>query len=246
MTTATETSIRALLFDKDGTLFDFQRTWGPFGLRVVEQLSGGEPSLSRRLASAIGIDLSTGVYSAQSLVIAGTTTDVVKALSAHLPEWSGSDLTQWLDREAKSAGERSLAPAAKDLAGLLETLQESGYVLGVATNDSRASALSQLSQAGITERFDFVAGYDSVEIGKPAPDMIHAFAAAIDTPTSAIAMIGDSLHDLAAARAAGCGAAIGVLTGPASEAALTPHADAVLPSIDDLPAWLAARNPTAA
>jgi phosphoglycolate phosphatase len=50
-------------------------------------------------------------------------------------------------------------------------------------------------------------------------------------------MIGDSLHDLHAGRAAGM-AVMGVLTGPATEAELAPHADVVLPSIAALPAWL--------
>jgi phosphoglycolate phosphatase len=54
------------------------------------------------------------------------------------------------------------------------------------------------------------------------------------------ALVGDSLHDLEAARAAGV-MAIAVLTGPRGAAArreLEPLADHVLASIDDLPAFL--------
>ncbi|MEL6211117.1 MAG: HAD hydrolase-like protein, partial [Pseudomonadota bacterium] len=54
-----------------------------------------------------------------------------------------------------------------------------------------------------------------------------------------IAMIGDSTHDMACARAASCGLRVGVLTGPASHADLAPHADHVIDSIDALPALLA-------
>ena len=50
-------------------------------------------------------------------------------------------------------------------------------------------------------------------------------------------MIGDSLHDLHAARSAGM-VAVGVLTGLASRADLAPAADIVLDSIADLPDWL--------
>ena len=52
-------------------------------------------------------------------------------------------------------------------------------------------------------------------------------------------MIGDNLHDIAMARAAGAGAALGVLTGNSSRGHLAPHADVVLASIRDLPSWLA-------
>jgi phosphoglycolate phosphatase len=50
-------------------------------------------------------------------------------------------------------------------------------------------------------------------------------------------MVGDSLHDLRAARAAGM-RAVAVLTGPARAADLAPWADAVLPDIGALAGWL--------
>ncbi len=34
--------IRAILFDKDGTLIDFQRTWGPATHVVLSQLCDGD------------------------------------------------------------------------------------------------------------------------------------------------------------------------------------------------------------
>jgi phosphoglycolate phosphatase len=34
--------IRAVLFDKDGTLVDFQRTWGPATDRVLQTLAAGD------------------------------------------------------------------------------------------------------------------------------------------------------------------------------------------------------------
>jgi phosphoglycolate phosphatase len=51
-------------------------------------------------------------------------------------------------------------------------------------------------------------------------------------------MVGDSLHDLHAGRAAGM-RTVGVLTGPAPRAELSPEADIVLGSIAELPDWLA-------
>ena len=56
-----------------------------------------------------------------------------------------------------------------------------------------------------------------------------------------VAMVGDNRHDLEMARAAGAGAAIGVLTGNSSFDDLSPLADAVIRSIADLPDWLAWR-----
>ncbi len=43
--------IRAILFDKDGTLVDFQRTWGPATHKVLTQLCNGDAAAFDRLAS---------------------------------------------------------------------------------------------------------------------------------------------------------------------------------------------------
>ena len=55
----------------------------------------------------------------------------------------------------------------------------------------------------------------------------------------AVAMIGDSLHDLEAGHAAGM-VTVGVLTGPATRAELAPVADVILDDIGALPDWLGA------
>src|SRR5712671_3727078 len=43
--------IRAVLFDKDGTLVDFQRTWGPATHSVLTEISSGDCALFDRLAA---------------------------------------------------------------------------------------------------------------------------------------------------------------------------------------------------
>ena len=52
-----------------------------------------------------------------------------------------------------------------------------------------------------------------------------------------VVMVGDSTHDLLAGRAAGM-QTLGVLTGIAERPELAPLADAVLPDIGHIPAWL--------
>ena len=53
-------------------------------------------------------------------------------------------------------------------------------------------------------------------------------------------MVGDSLHDLSAARAAGM-RAVAVLTGVAGREDLAPAADVVLDGVADLPRWIDGR-----
>ena len=43
--------IRAILFDKDGTLVEFDRTWGPAVQAVLRHLAGGDAALYRKLSA---------------------------------------------------------------------------------------------------------------------------------------------------------------------------------------------------
>jgi HAD superfamily hydrolase (TIGR01509 family) len=59
---------------------------------------------------------------------------------------------------------------------------------------------------------DVIATKEDAEVSKPAPDIVRAACAKLGEPPLACAMVGDSLHDARAARAAGA-AFIGVTTG---------------------------------
>jgi phosphoglycolate phosphatase len=121
---------------------------------------------------------------------------------------------------------------------MIAALKERGVVLGVMTNDAELSARAHLESAGVLDGFAFVAGFDSGYGAKPDPDPLLAFCKAAGVDPSRAAMVGDSEHDLVAGRAAGM-RTLAVLTGMAGADELSPHADAVLPDVGHIPAWLA-------
>jgi phosphoglycolate phosphatase len=232
-------TIRGVLFDKDGTLFDFGATWRGAAEEVLRALAPGDAALQARMGRAVGFDMATGAFAPGSPLVAGATREVADILAAMLPGVTAAAL----EAQANASAERAaLAPAAPDLPALLDGLRAEGRALGVATHDAEASARAHLGAVGALDRFAFVAGYDSGHGLKPGPGMVLAFAEHVGLEPDAVAMVGDSVHDLGAARAAGAALAVGVLTGPAREADLAPLADVVLPSIVDLPGWLAARG----
>ncbi|WP_170784249.1 HAD family hydrolase [Ruegeria lacuscaerulensis] len=228
--------IDAILFDKDGTLFDFADTWGAFGRNMLLHLTEGDHARAATLGKVIGFDLQTLTYSPDSIVIAGTVEEVAEVLAPHFPDLPKAGLIDVLNTESANAPQAPAVP----LAPFLDGLRRSGLRLGVATNDSEMPALEHLSSAGIRDHFDFVAGYDSGHGFKPGPGQLLAFAKHVGVTPDRVAMVGDSLHDLQAGRAAGM-TTIGVLTGMAEAEALTPMADVVLPDIGHIPGWLADR-----
>ena len=225
--------LRGCLFDKDGTLFDFGATWNGWAGAVIAGLARGDADLTAALARAWHYDLAACALRPTSPVIAGTEAEAAALLVPHLPGHDHASLSVLL----RAAASRIDPVPAVPLAPLLGRLRGARLALGVMTNDSERAARAQLARAGIDAAFDFVAGYDSGHGAKPDAAPLLAFADAMALAPAECAMVGDSTHDLTAARAAGM-TAIGVLTGPADRAALAPLADVVLPDISHLPRWL--------
>ncbi|MCX7559215.1 HAD family hydrolase [Sulfitobacter sp. F26204] len=230
-------AVTGIVFDKDGTLFDFATTWEAWASAFLLRLCTGNRTQAAEIGKVIGFDLVRRKFAPSSVVIAGTPGEVGAALHPYFPQMTMGALLEILNHEAESAPQAAAVP----LAPLLGELRTQGLRLGVATNDAEKPARAHLEQAGITGFFDFIAGYDSGYGGKPAPGQLLAFATQTGLDPSEVLMVGDSTHDLRAGRAAGM-IPVGVLTGLASQEDLSSFAEVVLPNIGHLPSWLATRS----
>ncbi|MEY4698541.1 MAG: hypothetical protein RIT14_2969 [Pseudomonadota bacterium] len=224
--------IDGIIFDKDGTLFDFRASWGGWARHMLRDL-GRDEAHRRAMGARIGFDLDSGHFAPDSPVIAATAADIAAALMPELPGRSHGDVMDEINARAASAAMAQAVP----LRPLLAALKARGLRIGLATNDTEAPARAHLAAHDITEFFDFIAGYDSGHGPKPGPGMCLAFARQTGLDPDRVAMVGDSRHDLEAGRAAGM-RAVAVLTGVATAPDLAPHADVVLDDIGAIPGWL--------
>ena len=222
-------AIKGLLFDKDGTLFDFEKTWNSWTSRILCEVSEQSDVSIDKLAESIDFDLKTGKLLPQSIVIAGTHRQVTAALHSKLPNWNFDDLESYLLDIVIETPQYEVVPLRR----LFMNLKSKGFLIGVMTNDAEKGAQAHLEAVGILDLLDFLAGSDTGYGCKPAPEPLLAFAETTNLKPDEIAMVGDSLHDLQAADAAGM-MRIAVLTGMATESQLENYADLVLPSIADL------------
>lgn len=231
--------IRGLLFDKDGTLIDFDATWGPAAYEVMRALSGGDRARLERLMAVSLYREDERRFLPASPLVGGSSAEYGPAWAEALGREPGAALYGEMDELFKRWGLVTLT-AIGDPAALLGTLAAEAYPIGIATNDAEGSALAQVQALGLEKIVSYVAGYDSGFGSKPDPGMVTAFVRAAGLAPGEVALIGDSVHDLLAARRAGA-VAIAVLTGPSRLAArpeIEPHADHVIDSIADLPALL--------
>jgi phosphoglycolate phosphatase len=230
--------IRAVLFDKDGTLLDFDKSWAPINRSTAVWAAGGDPDLAARLMEVAGFDPQSGKTRAGSLYAAGNTAEIAGAWREAGVAVPLEELIGELDRRFTDNADKAVA--VPRLAETVGGLAQQGLQLGIASSDSKGAIARFIAAVGLSDRFAFIAGYDSGFGYKPAPGMLTAFSEKTGVPAAQIAMVGDNLHDLEMARAAGAGLRIGVLTGTGTREELAPHADLCLASIAELPDALAA------
>jgi len=232
-------ALKGILLDKDGTLIDFDLTWGPAAYEVMRALSGGDRSRLEAVMRVSRFVEDERRFLPSSPLVAGSSASYGPLWAEALGRRPGPEFFGEMDDLFRFWGLKTLAPIG-DPAGVAAALLARGYRLGIATNDAEASARAQAEALGMTGLCESIIGYDSGFGSKPDPGMVLAFAAHCGVGPGEVALVGDTLHDLHAARRAGS-VAIAVLTGPTRDAArpdLEPHADHVIDTIAELPALL--------
>jgi len=230
--------IAAILFDKDGTLYDFFHTGGALTEKAALMVAGGDAARARFLMENSGKDPVTGKYAPSSPIAAGSNRQIVEC-------WCGliqrADVDEVYERVSHMFLEhqKNGAEPVLDLDIFFGRLKGRGLRLGVATMDSEQAARAAMLRAKATHHLDFICGYDTGHGVKPLGGMVEAFARQVGVPVSALAVVGDSPHDMHMARAGKAGRAIGVLTGVSlKEALLEAGAHEVIDSIAELEALL--------
>ena len=228
--------ISGILFDKDGTLLDFARSWEPVNRRCAHYAADGDADLADRLMRACGMNPETGETVGDSLFAASSTGEIAAGMIAAGSKRALDDLSHHFDLFFLE-GAANAVPLV-DLGKVFLALRARGLKLGIASSDNEASIRKMAEGQHILPMLDYIAGYDSGHGIKPSPGMIDGFARECGLVASEIAMVGDNAHDMHMARNAKAGLAVGVLTGTGSEATLASIADHVLGSIEDLEALL--------
>lgn len=226
-------SIGGILFDKDGTLLDFDDSWGPVNREVGLLAANGDSVLAAELLRSCGMDPETGHIVPDSLLAAGNTREIAEGFVA-----AGSPLTvDWLVPriDAMFAGAAEKSVPVTDLAALFSALSGRGLRLGIASSDNELSIRRIAERFGIMPYVDFIAGYDSGHGVKPQPGMVLGFCQATGLDPSRVAVVGDNNHDLHMGRNAGVALKIAVLSGTGSKDSLAACCDLMLDDVSHIP-----------
>lgn len=214
--------LRLVIFDLDGTLIDSVAL-------IVETVTNAfravnEPAPDERMIRSI-----SGITARDAMAILAP-----NATPARVEEITASYRKHYL-----SGAGLAREPMFEGALEALDRLQaDPETILAVATGKGHQGAVTLLGLHGIVERFHSIET-PTHNRGKPDPQMIETAMAKAGVDRSQTVMIGDTVHDMRMAKAAGVGA-IGVAWGYHDRADLTQAgADIVIDRFDDLDAAVA-------
>lgn len=206
--------LRALLFDLDGTLIDTV----PFILEAVAHAFDGigrAPTKEEWIAG-IGTPLR-----AQLASFARAPGDVEPLFDRYRAYW-----LEHHDREVRAF------PGALEA---VRSLAADGHPMGIVTAKIEQGAYRTLRHTGLLPYVQAVVGADSCANAKPHPEPVLLALTRLGYPPSEAVLVGDSPHDVAAAKAAGA-LAVAALWGACERAVLAAAgADHFLADVADVP-----------
>lgn len=229
-------ALRALLFDKDGTLVDFDRTWGPAAREVIRRIAANDAGAIERLQQVSHFVPAEDRFLTSSPLLAGSSAEYGPLWAEVLGVTPDRAFLSRIDRLFAEEGRRFITPIGRPRQSFAR-LKAGGYMLGIASNDAERNARLQAGLLGLTDLLAGVYGYDSGYGPKPGPGMIEAFCRDTGLAPDDVALIGDTHHDLATAQAAGAHSIL-VRSGPAAVDPFAGEADLVIDDVGALADFL--------
>ena len=230
---------KIVVFDKDGTLLDFDSFWVAITDRAIEDMLVRIdcPNLTKKeFLETLGVhdgtvdidgELCGGSYSSMGDVL-------YRVLVEHGSNIGREDLFEIAIScfsDAMKVG--TVVPDCEDIRGVLGGLTDAGIKIILVTNDNLTGAKLCLEQLGIYDMFDGIYADDGEHPSKPDPYYADEICKKYGVDHDSVVMVGDTDVDMRFAKNAGI-RGIGIAKNERNKAILMQYTDTVIHDISML------------
>ena len=231
--------VEAIIFDKDGTLLDFDAFWiavSRKALALVLEKFNMPASLSEEILSAFGVR--NGITSINGVLCKGTYEQmggiVYDIMHRNGCNCSCDEVIRVVIaayNESADAGE--VKPTCARLAEILHELKRQNKRLAVVTTDNGIITSKCLSELGIEDLFDKIYTDDGITPTKPDPFCAFDFGKIYGIEKEKILMVGDTVTDARFAANAGI-SMVGLAKSEENREILLEHTNTVISEMTEL------------
>lgn len=225
--------IKGILFDKDGTLLKFDELWNEATKMVMPKF------LNKIGISADGKNISRAVKAVGNSIAAMTYRDMARAVMEVFKIEASDEKLNFYSKQLENLyfievtkSTANIIPTA-DLDKLFKWLSDRKLIVGLATADTKQTALKCLDRLGIRHFFSYVGSDDGVLKPKPSSDIIEDFKRKFGINSDEIMVVGDTNTDMQFAKNGGA-LAVGVLSGVGEKEELKESADFIIADVGQL------------
>ena len=231
--------VDAIIFDKDGTLIDFDAFWVSVAKKAVEDaldILGAKIRPVKEILFSFGVK--DGVTDMDGALCKGTYREICEIAHSVLSSFGENFPSKQVEKVLIDTFNASvdagvIKPTCADLKDTLTTLKNQGKRLAVVTTDNEYITVKCLKALGVYDLFDKIYTDDGNLPPKPMPDSALAFMKEFNLDKNKVAMVGDTMTDVRFAKNAGI-KVISLATTKKNKDALLPHADVVVSSISEI------------
>ncbi len=198
--------IKGIVFDKDGTLLEYDAFWVAVAVKAVSKVLCNHNCKTDDMVEAMlnAIGAYEGI---NGILCYGSYAEICDIINKTQKEKGDPEMSftyeEILDAFSTSVKYGKILPACEDITGFMKALKKKGIKTAVVTTDSSEITDFCLKELGIREYIDKVYTDDGINPTKPNPYYMNCFLKDFSLDKSEVLMVGDTLTDIRFAKNSG-------------------------------------------
>lgn len=222
-----------IMFDKDGTLIHFDKSWVKIGIQLVEAVCDYF-HIDDREAVKADLGIVNDAFTPGSIMASGTLDEMITVFN----QYAEQDTTRFTQQKSQALID-TREPEVVFIDGVIATLKElksAGYRLGILTSDNRTGMEYFFERTQLQHLFDSVISTNGDNFEKPDPRILEPLWNQ-GVKGEHLIIVGDTDNDMKTGKNAQARYTVGVRTGLGNQAKFD-DADIVLKDVTALPKFL--------